>query len=376
VNAVHWLCTAAAILFAFCFSSVAAPKAETLDEELEQIRAKYKLPALSGIMMKDGKVVAISAVGVRKIDDRIAATVDDTWHIGSCTKSMTATLAAMLVEQGRMKWSMTVGETFPQWRDEMKPEWRSVTLEMLLTHRAGAPAAAPPDLWLQAWKHAGTPTEQRMSFVHGILTRLPETPPGTKYIYSNQGYAIAGAMLEQITGRAWEEMTRTMIFDPLGMKSAGFGSSGTPGKIDQPWGHVVDGLQLKPVPPGPDSDNPAAIGPAGTVHCSLTDLARYCAMHARGETAGSALLKPESFVKLHTPSAGQDYAMGWFATKRSWAGGMALHHAGSNTMFFTNIWIAPAKNAVIIAATNLGTDKAFGATDDAIGTMIQRFLGE
>ena len=187
---------------------------------------------------------------------------------------------------------------------------------MLLTHRSGAPHDAPPDLWAEALREKGTPTQQRLDFVHGLVTRAPEAPPGTKFIYSNQGYAIAGAMMERVTGKAWEELMRTMLFEPLGMKSAGFGAPATPGQIDQPWGHDA---QLKPEPAGKQADNPPAIGPAGTVHLSQADFARYAAMHAAGEKNGAPFLNAEYFVKLHTPPAGQDYAARWgeIVTKRS-----------------------------------------------------------
>lgn len=354
--------------------AIAASNPESIDKDLESIRARHNLPALAAITVKDGNVMVRGAVGVRKLGANEPVTLDDEWHIGSCTKSMTATLAAVMVERGKVKWDTTIGDVFPEWKNEIRPEWNNVTLEQLLTHRSGAPADPPAALWAQAWKRTGTPVEQRLAFVHGILVTAPEARTGTKYIYSNQGYAIAGAMLERITGKPWEEMMRTMLFEPLGMKSAGFGAPGSPDKLDQPWGHTRFLWKLTPVPPDPDPDNPPAIAPAGRVHCSLADLARYAAVHANGETAGSPVLglRPESFVKLHTPAPGQDYAMGWIVARREWAGGIALNHGGSNTMFLVNIWVAPAKNMVCIAATNAPGDTAFKATDEAVSGMIGR----
>ena len=86
------LCAAALVL-----DGAAPPNriAQTLKEQLEQIRAKHNLPALAAIMMRDGKIVAIASTGVRKLGSDVPVTDDDEWHIGSCTKSMTATLAAM-----------------------------------------------------------------------------------------------------------------------------------------------------------------------------------------------------------------------------------------------------------------------------------------
>jgi CubicO group peptidase (beta-lactamase class C family) len=286
---------------------------------------------------------------------------------------MTATLAAMLVDQHKLKWETTVGEIFPEWHD-MNPEWRAVTLEQLLTHRAGAPHDAPPDLWAQAWKKIGLPKQQRLAFVHGLVTRAPEAPPGTKFIYSNQGYSIAGAMIERVTGLAWETLMREMLFEPLAIQSAGFGAPGTPGKTDEPWGHVFENGKLKPIPPGPDADNPAAIGPGGIVHLSISDFARYAQWHARGVFNGRRLLSDASFSKIHTSAAGGDYAMGWGVYQRDWSGGVTFTHNGSNTMWFAVMWVSPAKDAAFVAATNVAGDEAEKACDEAVFALIQRVL--
>ena len=171
--------------------------------------------------MVDGKIVVTNAVGFRKHGGAEAVTVNDKFHIGSVTKSMTATVAAMLVEQGKLSWTTTVEESFPEHGEQLHPDYRAVTLEQLLAHRGGAPGNPPKDLWIKAWHAGGAPAEQRRDFVKGILARSPEAKPGTKHIYSNQGYAIAGVMLEKAAGKAWEELMRAMWFEPLGMNSAG-----------------------------------------------------------------------------------------------------------------------------------------------------------
>src|SRR5690606_4976564 len=160
------------------------------------------------------------------------------------------------------------------------------------------------------------------------------------------------------------ELMQTMLFEPLEMHSAGFGAPATPGEIDQPWGHT-EGLfrGLKAVPPGPQADNPPAIGPAGTVHCSVIDLAKYAAFHLAGEQGASELVNAASFKKLPT-SAGDDYALGWVVLERNWAGGRALMHNGSNTMFYLVVWMAPERNCAVIVATNVGVDAAFSGCDE------------
>jgi CubicO group peptidase (beta-lactamase class C family) len=343
-----------------------------ISQMLETIRVKHQFPALAAVVVVDGEIVATNAVGFRKHGSTEAATVQDKFHIGSVTKSMTATIAAMLVEQGKICWTSTIGESFPDYGNQIHPDYRDVTLEQLLRHRGGAPGDAPNDLWIEAWNGSGSHVEQRLGFVKGILARKPEAKPGANHIYSNQGYAIAGVMLEKTTGKPWEELMQSMLFEPLGMKSAGFGAPATPGKIDQPWGHTKDRFTgIRSVPPGPRADNPPAIGPAGTVHCSLPDLARYAMFHLSGARGDSQLLNAESFKKLHA-SAGDDSALGWFVLEREWAGGRALTHNGSNTMFYMVIWMAPERNGAVIVGANIGA--GFAGCDEAVAKLIQQFF--
>jgi CubicO group peptidase (beta-lactamase class C family) len=349
---------------------------DLVSQMLETIRVKHNFPALAAAVVVDGKIVVTNAVGFRKNFGPERVTVDDKFHLGSVTKSMTATVAAMLVEQGKISWTTTIGETFPELKSEIHPDYLAVTLEQLLSQRSGAPGNAPTDLWLKAWAANGTPAEQRLSFIKGILARKPEAKPGTKFIYSNQGYTIAGVMLEKATGKTWENLLRSMLFEPLGMTTAGFGVPASVDKVDQPWGHtkkIFSGRE--PIPPGPGADNPLAITPAGAVHCSVGDLAKYAAFHMAGERGESKLLKAESFKKLHT-SVGDDYALGWMVLERPWANGRALMHNGSNTMFYVVVWMAPEKNCAVIVASNIGIDEAFEGCDEAAVKLINQYFGK
>ncbi|MBI1851207.1 MAG: beta-lactamase family protein [Planctomycetes bacterium] len=317
-----------------------------------------------------GKTV-LGATGVRRAGGNEKVTIDDRFHLGSCTKSMTATLCAMLVENKKLAWSTTIADVFPELGDTMNPAWRAVTLEQLLTHRGGVPSDLSADgLWGNLWAFTGSPTEARHALTVGVVSHEPVSAPGTTYLYSNAGFAIAGHMAERVTGRAWEELMRERLFTPLGMTSAGFGAPGTAAVVDQPRGHTAEG---KPVDPGPGADNPVAIGPAGIVHCSIGDWAKYVALHLRGDEGDAPLLKPESFAKLHAPAAGPppEYAMGWSITERDWAGGRVLTHNGSNTMWFCVTWIAPKRDFAVLVACNRGGDEAAKACDEASWALIE-----
>ena len=350
-----------------CTEPAFADSAQIL-QVLTKTREKYDFPGLAALVIKDGKIDSVAAVGVRKFGDLTRLTTNDVFHIGSCTKSMTATVAASLIEQGMLKWNTTIGEVFPELKKQMNGQYQDVTLQQLLTHRGGVPAAPPAAAWKRARQGHGTLRQQRYEFIKSVLAEPPEVAPGTKYVYSNQGYAIAGAMLERITGVAYEQLMTNRLFKPLHMDSAGFGPPGTEGKVDQPWGHLRDGSKIVAL----QQDNPQAIAPAGTLHCTLTDLARYAICHLHGEQSG-AFLKPETFRHLHTPAPGGDYACGWICAERDWAGGTALTHSGSNTMWYVVIWLAPAKDFGVIVGTNTGASEAFKGCDEVAGTLIREW---
>ncbi len=375
----HMLAGSLAILAVLAGSLQASPT--SLDGVLDPIRETSKLPALAAAVVKGGETVAIGAVGIRKEGSPERVTVDDKWHIGSCTKSMTAALAGMLVEEGKLQWDTTLAQMFPDLTPEMQPEWKSVTLAQLLSHHGGAPHDLNENgLWGRLWQRASEPPrEQREHLARELLTKQkPVAPPGTKYTYSNAGYALVGHAIEDLLDRPWEEVLRERLFVPLGMTSAGFGAPASVDKVDQPWGHkpTEDGA-FEPVPPGLYADNPAAIGPGGTVHCSIGDLAKYAAWQLAGARGEGMLLEPETFKKLRTPFASDsEYAFGWVATQRPWGGGTVLTHAGSNTMFYAVIWIAPEKDFAVVVCTNAGGDIASQATDTAAATLIDKYLSE
>jgi CubicO group peptidase (beta-lactamase class C family) len=289
---------------------------DPISQLLETTCAKNNLPGMAVAVVAEGKLVETQVAGFRKQGGPEKVLLDDRFHLGSVTKSMTATIAGMLVEDGTIAWTTTVSSIFPEFNDQIHSDYRDVTLEQLLSHRGGAPGDPPADLWIKAWDATGTPEQQRLDFVKGLLARAPEAKPGSKYLYSNQGYAIAGVMLERAGGETWEKLMKTRLFEPLGMDTAGFGAPASLGQVDQPWGHEKGRLDvINPVPPGPRADNPLAISPAGGVHCSIADLAKYAMFHMSGERGEGTLLKTETFRKLHT-AVGDDYALGWMDLER------------------------------------------------------------
>jgi CubicO group peptidase (beta-lactamase class C family) len=331
---------------------------------------------MAACVIARGATVHRGAVGVRKHGDPQAVTVEDRFHLGSCTKAMTAVLVAMMIEEGKARWDSRLDEMLPD-TPSMHADLRAVTLDHLLAHRSGlSPTLHPRPASLAALVEARRSTaasrQARAQFVAGALAAKPAAAPGAQYLYCNAGYIVLGAIVERLTDTPWEDLMRQRLFGPLGMATAGFGAMGEPGKVDQPWQHRDQAGKRTPIGPGPLSDNPPELGPAGTAHSSVGDWARFIAAVLDGAANRAKLLKRATWRRLLTPQFGGNYAGGWLTTKRDW-GGHVLNHAGSNTMSFCVAWLAPERRYAVAVMANLGGDTAARACDEAAGALIGRF---
>lgn len=151
-----------------------------LDKQLKRIIRKHKVPALAAAVIRYGKVTAVGVAGVRKARSKIPVTIDDQFHIGSCTKSMTATLCGILVDQRKLRWDMTLAEAMPTVAKEISPGFRDATLEQLLCHRSGLPDDHMPDFstWPKILALTGDLQKQREEFIRISLGGEPAAQPG------------------------------------------------------------------------------------------------------------------------------------------------------------------------------------------------------
>lgn len=213
---------------------------------------------------------------------------------------------------------------------------------------------------------------------------------GSKFDYCNLGYVIAGAILERTGGKTWEELIDERIFKPLELKSAGFGPQASLGKVDAPLGHLIVDGKPKAILSGPNGDNPLILGPAGTIHMSVLDFAKWVAWHAGEGKRQPALVSPEMVKRLHapvietgvrenappgTPKTGK-YALGWGQVKMDWAPAPVITHTGSNEMNLAIAMFWPDTDFGFVLMTNV----AGRASDDALGklaaNLYQSFSGK
>jgi len=253
----------------------------------------------------------------------------------------------------------------------MHADWREVSLRQLLWHRAGAPVnlLGYGTLGLAIATDPGPPRKTRRRVLAGVTAVAPVYAPGTRYLYSNMGYVMAAAMMEEVTDTPCEELLAKRLFEPLGMASAGFGPPSSKDELDQPRGHWQNGK------PSGRFDNLPFMGPVGRAHMTLADWGKYLSVHlaaARGEAGEDGLLSQASFDVLHTAPEGADppYAMGWMRGERGWAGGPILQHSGSNTAWYCVVWMGPLKDFAVLAVTNQGGDEAAKACDEVSTALI------
>ncbi len=319
--------------------------------QITELRNKNHLVGLAAMVMVDGEVMASAADGERKVYSGVPIELNDRWHLGSITKSITATMIARLVESGPMKWTDTVGECFPD--ATIHEEWKPVTLQQLLTHTSGAPANFPFRVAVNRLGLEPECTDERRTAVIDVLAEKPAHPPGEKFAYSNIGFTIAGAMAESATGVSWDKLVKREVFEPLELQDAGFGPPKSPSEtLDQPRGHR--GIYRLKMGVSDSADNTPIMGPAGIVHMTLGNLCQYGTEHLRGELGAGKLLTAESYQLLHTPRLNH-YACGWVVKEPTDEIPYTVYwHNGSNTMWYALVVFIPGKNMVVAVTANDG----------------------
>ena len=324
-------------------TGAAAREGTASDAALQAVFDRAGTPALAGMVVGSDGVIWTGARGVRR-EGGPAATTDDLWHLGSNTKAMTAALYGRLVDKGQASWTATLGEALPD--TPMDATWTDVPIKQVMAHRAGlSDATGMGQSWLTtARSDPASLTEQRRALATAMLASPPAGTPGP-FAYGNGNYILLGAIIERITGGSWEDAMRSEVFAPLGITTGGFGAP----QGDQPWGHAA-GRAIDPT--GPVTDNPPALGPAGTAHMTLQDYGRFLRIFL---SEGAGWVSPETLAVLMTPvgEGAPPYAGGWIVPPgQPWARGPCLSHDGSNTMWYVSTWVAPVIGKAFVAVSN------------------------
>lgn len=313
-------------------------KSDSIHQLLTKIVNDGEAPGMIAAIISGKGVLSMASAGERKAGSGIAFTINDVVHLGSCGKAMTSTMIATLVAEGKLSWDTKLIEAIPELKNKIHTDYHKITLWQLLTHRAGIPKN-PRDEGAFSSKEI---TKRRLSILEDNL-QSPATYEMDKFQYSNFGYVIAACMAEQITGLSWEVLMKQRLFDPLGMSTAGFGNPNKNNSIDQPWGHNKYAWKWRPS----KSYYEEAISPAGRIHCSIADWAKFLSLQL---TTENPILERKYLDKLIEPVG--FYASGWLVEEHEWAKGITLFHNGSNEIWYAAVVVTPKFDRAFVVATN------------------------
>ncbi len=366
-------------------TSTTAQSQVDISSDLESIRLNRHMPGLSAMAVKQGRIMAQGATGLRRQGQAAPLLVSDPINIASCTKWMTATIAGRLVDRGVVSWNTRVRDLFTNYAT-FNTAFHNATLDQLLAHRAGVQSGGTfeNNHWSQLMARSGTIAEIRRWVSDTVMKDAPEVTPGN-YLYSNQGYTVAATMLELAVGKDWETLVREEVFTSLRMKTA------TLGQVDDgllppkaPVGHDLGSGQTVPVPRSPMNAAThlryqASNAAGGFVACTLQDWAKFLHAHATGEVNDYVAAATDTQLQQAYTGAGTDgYGRGIYAANRSWATpGQALNHSGDIFGQNTVVWMAPARDFIVVVFTNCrSADSSTSlALDDVSSLLVGRYSG-
>lgn len=320
----------------------------------EQMHA-VKLPAVGVAVVSSKGVEYMFVRGALMMDGSVAATEKNMWHMGSCTKSMTAMVVARLAEQGKIDLDMPLDKVFPELK--VHDKYKIVTTRHLLAHLGGI--GQKFDYSLTRGK---TVPEQVQVAAKYFLENAPQAEIG-KYEYANFGIVIAGAVAAKVAGKSIEDLLSEQ-FASMGIKEFGFGPCGE----GQPWPHK-DGVPTRSRIPG--HDNPAVITAAGRVHMTLPEWAKYIQEHLKAFKGESKVVPRLYISEMLKPPLKTYYSMGWAIAPRSWAGGVAFNHTGSNTLNYCSVWMAPARDKAYLVVTNTAGEGVADSVDLLVSELVK-----
>ncbi len=354
-------------IISFCMLHAAAQKnipgntedpAGTFDRYIQQALAEWKTPGISIVVVKDSNVVFKKAYGVQDLRTKIPTATNTLSACASTTKAMTAVCMAMLVDEGKLKWTDKVGDLLPGFRLADYTATAEITVKDLFTHNTGLGNADL--LWVFGYNRAE------------IMKRMEAIPTAyslrSSFIYQNLMYMVAGELIRQVSGKTWDDFITERLFRPLGMNNTYADHSKIPSNALQNTPHYKDeddSDRIKPILYLTE-DN---VGAAGGVWSCVDDISKWLRfLNDSSIINGKRLLKPETFsmlFKTHSIVTPQEfyptqratkphwmtYGLGWF--QEDYRGKMVQFHTGSLDGLVAICGMIPDDKTTIYILANL-----------------------
>ncbi len=363
----HLVCCAAPLLL-LAGSPVSARQIDDFETQLESrvlaLMESAHLPGVSvGIVHGDSLIFA-KGFGVANRATGEPVTPETMFQIGSTTKSFTTTLLGMLLERGTLSLDDSITKHLPP--DVSVPasaDRTPITVRHLASHTSGLPRQ-PPTL---RRAHGDYPV---LAFTHfelyqSLAGATLSFPVGSRFDYSNFGFAVLGHVLERVTGLPYEVLVMREIFQPLGMRS----STVTiwprfEKRLARPYYYNDQTGQLEDYTPW----DLEAMSPAGGISSSVFDLAKYLAFQF--SATGNVKAMRDGVTRL---SATQEYGMGWIISEADGIG-TTIGHGGEVDGYTSYLEFAPEHDVGVIILANAG-DGPLGTVGEWIWQRVARDEG-
>ncbi len=323
-------------VLAFQGAAFAQDKAGKIDQ-LISLYNKYGQFNGSALVADNGKVIYQKGVGLANMEWNIPNTSETKFRLGSITKQFTATLILQLVEQGKIKLDGKLIDYLPDYRQDTGAK---ITIHNLLSHTSGIPSyTSLPGFFTNVSRNPFAVDDFIKKYASGDL----EFEPGTRFVYSNSGYFLLGAIIEKVTGKPYEQALRENIFDPLGMKNTGYDHWGAIiGKRATGYTKTPRGYETAPYL---DMSIPYA---AGSLYSTVEDL--YLWDQA---LYGETILSAKSKELMFKPNL-SNYGYGFVMTKATLAPPTKLavpviqHNGGINGFSTVIVRMVPEKRLIVL----------------------------
>ncbi|HEX2945660.1 MAG TPA: serine hydrolase domain-containing protein [Clostridia bacterium] len=340
-------------------SSILQMRGSYLDREytediIGKARQKYQVPAISVSVMDSRQIRFTVFDGVREYGKNDRITQEDYFHLGSCSKSVLAYIAARMVEGGSIRWDTKFFDIYPEMKAKAKKSYYKITLEDLLACRSGM---QPYTSGTENYPDLSESQNRELDFIKYLLMQEPvmnkNESDKTGFLYSNAGYTLAAAMLEKVSGLPYEDLIREYIVRELGLDVfVGWPYEKSP---DQPRGHLP-GMDGTPSIIGPGSAyalNPL-INPAGNLSMKSGDFAKFVQLHLQGMTGKDTQLSGETIQYMDTHY--NEFSLGvWNGTR---TGRSYICLDGTAGTFYARGAIIPEADFGVTIMMNSGSEEA------------------
>lgn len=259
-----------------------------LDAYIKMALATWKLPGLSVAIVRNDSVLFIKGYGVLTAGTTTPVDEQTLFEIGSTSKAMTATLVAMLVSDGKMRYDDLVTAYLPDFRLYDPIASAELTIRDALSHRSGIGRGE------LVWLGRGISREE---VLHRMRFLKPESPFRSRYSYQNMMFLVAGEAAGKAAGSTWDELVKQRIFTPLGMTSTVTTLRELANKnVATPHGMERDSVYVKP------HWNIENMAPAGAINSSARDMAQWLRFQiSDGVSNGKRLVGSAALHETHTP---------------------------------------------------------------------------